>query len=270
MMNHLAAREDAVLLSETVLERGNLEIGDKVRIRTAVADIPLETDFVIAGTYNYFPTVYESERTAVIGNLDFLFDQVGGTLLHNIWLDVAPGTDQLKLIEQVEEMGVFIAKWVDANEEIAKEQAKVERVGIFGTLTVGFIAAAVLSGIGLLIYNYASLQERLFRFTILRAVGLSLLQVISQVAIEYMVLMVYSVAGGALIGIWASRLFIPFFQAADMSVLRPPKIIPLIAWEDIGQISAVFTIVLVVAQIVVISAALRGGVFQALRLGDQE
>ena len=55
-----------------------------------------------------------------------------------------------------------------------------------------------------------------------------------------------------------------------MNVMRPPRIIPLIAWEDIGQISAAFTIVLVIAQIAVISAALRGGVFQALRLGDQE
>ena len=104
-------------------------------------------------------------------------------------------------------------------------------MGIFGTLTIGFLAAAVLSGIGLLVYNYASLQERLFRFTILRAVGLSLVQVIGQVAIEYLVLMVYSVVGGAAIGVWASRLFIPFFQATDQNVLNPPMLLPLVAWE---------------------------------------
>jgi hypothetical protein len=55
-----------------------------------------------------------------------------------------------------------------------------------------------------------------------------------------------------------------------MIVLRPPTLVALLAWQDIGQISAAFTIVLVIAQIAVISAALRGGVFQALRLGDQE
>ncbi len=270
MMNWLAAREDAVLVSKKTLERAKLEVGDKIHMRVVAADIPLETDFVIAGTYEYFPTVYESERTAVIGNLNFLFDQVGGTLLHNVWLRTTEDADRDDLIAQVEEMGVFIAKWVDTREEVELEQAKIERVGIFGTLTIGFLAAAILSGIGLLIYNYASLQERLFRFTILRAVGLSLLQVVSQVSIEYMVLMVYSVLGGAFIGIWASHLFIPFFQAADMDVMRPPTIIPLIAWNDIGQISAAFTIVLVAAQVAVISAALSGGVFQALRLGDQE
>ncbi len=272
LMNLLAQREDAVILSDYAFERGNFEIGDKVHIRVSVADIPLETDFTIAGTYEYFPTVYEERDgdTAIIGNLDFLFEQIGAVLLHNIWLKIDPNSDQQQMISQVESMGVFISRWVDSRDEIADRQGMVERVGIFGTLTIGFLGAAVLSGIGLLVYNYASLQERLFRFTILRAVGLSLAQVVSQVGIEYLVLMVYGVAGGAAIGALASNLFIPFFQATDQNVINPPKLLPLIAWNEIGTISAAFTIVLIAAQIAVIVAALRGGVFQALRMGDRE
>jgi putative ABC transport system permease protein len=273
MMNQLAQREDAVLVSERTLQLIQFQVGDKVQLRVQMGDVPLETEFTIVGTYRYFPTVFEEGETgqpAIIGNLDFLFEQVGAVLLHNVWLKVDPDIDQQTLQERVEGMGVFISRWVDVREEIAIEQAKVERVGIFGTLTIGFLAAAVLSGIGLLVYNYASLQERLFRFTILRAVGLSLIQVIGQVTIEYVILMIYSVAGGAAIGIAASKLFIPFFQAADKNVLHPPSMIPLIAWQDIGRISAIFTIVLVSAQIVVLSAALRRGVFQALRMGDRE
>jgi ABC-type lipoprotein release transport system permease subunit len=272
LMNLLAQREDAVILSQRALELGGFVIGDKVHVRVNVADVPLETDFTIAGAFEYFPTVYEERdrQTAIIGNLDFLYEQIGAVLLHNIWLKVDPDADQKEMRANVEDMGVFISRWVDSREEIATEQAKIERVGVFGTLTLGFLGAAVLSGIGLLVYNYASLQERLFRFTILRAVGLSLLQVVSQVSIEYLVLMVYSVAGGAAIGILASDLFIPFFQAADKNIINPPMLLPLVAWNDISQISAAFTITLVIAQIAVIGAALRGGVFQALRMGDRE
>jgi putative ABC transport system permease protein len=277
LMNQLALREDAVLLSERFAVEHGYHVGDRISINVSLVDLILDeaalsADFTVAGTYRYFPTVYEQsdERTAVVGNLDYLFERLGGPELHNIWLRIEPGADKHELIAQVEDMGVFIKDWVEARELIAEEQAKAERVGIFGTLTVGFLGAAVFSGIGLLIYNYASLQERLFRFTILRAVGLSLLQIVSQVVIEYVVLMVYSVAGGTAIGVWASRLFIPFFQAADKNILRPPSMIPLIAWQDIGQISGAFTIVLVLAQVAVISAAVRKGVFQALRLGDQE
>jgi hypothetical protein len=79
-----------------------------------------------------------------------------------------------------------------------------------------------------------------------------------------------AVAGGAAIGVWASRLFISFFQAADKDVLRPPTMVPLVAWVDIGQISGAFIVALVVAQVIVIGSVLRKGVFQALRMGDQE
>jgi hypothetical protein len=53
-------------------------------------------------------------------------------------------------------------------------------------------------------------------------------------------------------------------------VINPPMLLPLGAWNDIGTISAAFTVALVIAQIAVIVAALRGGVFQALRMGDRE
>ena len=64
------------ILSEKALARGNYQVGDKIPIKVSVpyADIFLETDFTIAGTYKYFPTVYEEgeERgkgqTAIIGN----------------------------------------------------------------------------------------------------------------------------------------------------------------------------------------------------------
>jgi putative ABC transport system permease protein len=281
LMNQLASREDAVLLSERFMREANFQVGSKISIHISILDlilnqIALTSDFTVAGTYRYFPTVYEQgdtlgdQQTAIIGNLDFLFEQIGGPELHHIWFKLTPDADRQQMIARVEEMGVFIKEWRDAKTKIAQEQARSERVGIFGTLTVGFLAATVLSGIGLLIYNYASLQERLFRFTILRAVGLSLLQVISQIVIEYLVLMVYSVLGGAAIGAWASELFIPFFQAIDEGMLRPPSIIPVIAWQDIAQISGAFTIVLVVAQLAVVAGVLRKGVFQALRLGDQE
>jgi ABC-type antimicrobial peptide transport system permease subunit len=255
------------------LAYGDYEVGDTVKLRVNVVDVVLlERDFTIVGTYKYFPTVYEERdgTTAFIGNLEYLYDQAGATFLHHIWLKIDPDADQRTMRLDIEKMKVYINFWVDARDEIAREQAKIERVGIFATLTFGFLGAAVLSGIGLLVYNYASLQERLFRFTILRAVGLSLLQVVSQVGIEYLVLMVYGIAGGAAIGILASDWFIPFFQAADENVINPPTLLPLIAWQDIAKISAMFALALVVVQVVVISAALRGGVFQALRMGDLE
>jgi hypothetical protein len=65
---------------------------------------------------------------------------------------------------------------------------------------------------------------------------------------------------------YASRLFIPFFQAADQGVLRPATLIPPIAWRESGWIAGLFALVLVAAQAGVLWTALRRGVLQALRL----
>jgi len=64
----------------------------------------------------------------------------------------------------------------------------------------------------------------------------------------------------------ASRLFIPFFQAADQGVLHLPTLIPLIAWRESSWIAGLFALVLVATQAGVLWTALRRGVLQALRL----
>jgi hypothetical protein len=308
MMNRMAQHRDGVLVSRRVFERGNYEIGDQIRLRINVVDEVLhEADFTIVGTYEYFPTVYEEQqaveaarqeelaarrrgrrsaasncrtfsclqersmgKAAVIGNLQFLYDQIGATYLHYLWLTIDPGSDPVAMKKEIGNLKVYINFWLDTRDSIAEEMARIERVGIFGVLTIGFLGAATLSGIGLMVYNYASLQERIFRFTVLRAVGLSLSQLVGQVGLEYLILMVYSIAGGAGVGALASKLYIRFFQAADQSVLYPPTLLPQIAWDHIARISGVFVIVLVLAQAIVISAALRRGVFEALRMGDRE
>ena len=278
LMNRLASREDAVLLSEEIMARGQFEVGDRVPIKVVLVDLfeqetSLSTEFTIVGSYDYFATVFErgeEGQTAIIGNLDFLFEQVGGPQLHDIWLDIEPGADKDRLMTDIGAMRVHIMRWVEAREEIRKARSRAEHVGTFGMLTVSFLTAATASGIGLAIHNYASLRDRLSRFAILRAIGLSLRQALAQIAVEYGLLMLYSIGGGAAVGVWAARLFIPFFQAADKSVLHPPTLVSHVAWRDIGLISGAFALFMVATQIAVLSATLRKGVFRALRLGDQE
>ncbi len=297
-MNQLAAYENGVLVSEQLLSHGVYQVGDLLSIRLDVDGIPLETGFRIVGTYRYFPTVYprvgkmvESVRPSigrrrtpyvppkyvevdgppvVVGNLDYLFGQIGTPVMTGIWLKLAPDADRQVILNHIESKGAQVDEYQDARADLAQSQAQVERVGILGTLTIGFAAATVLSGLGLLIYTYASLQERLFRFTILRAVGLAQGQVVGTVLIEYSVLLLYGILCGAAIGALASQLFIPFFQAADRGVLCPPTLVPEIAWREICWITGVFAALLMSAQVGVIAAALRRGVFRALRLGDQE
>jgi ABC-type lipoprotein release transport system permease subunit len=276
-MNRLAAHEDGVLISERFLRENRLEVGDRIPTYVVLVDLfgqetSVRTDFVVAGTFRYFPTVYEhhDQKTAIVGNLDYLYARLGGPELHDIWLATEPNADKSVLQHRVAELKVYVREWRDARETLITQLAQPERVGTLGTLAVGFLAAATFSGIGLLVYNYASLQERLFRFSILRAVGLTRRQIVLQVAIEYTLVMAFGVVGGTGIGVWAALWFVPYFQAMEGGALRPPPMIATIAWGEIGTICAVFAGVLILAQITLLLAALREGVFQSLRLGDRE
>jgi ABC-type antimicrobial peptide transport system permease subunit len=252
-------------------------VGDKIPLFVILVDLfdeetSVRSDFTVAGTFRYFPTVYEQHdsKTAIIGNLDYLFDQLGGPELHDIWLRTRPDADKSQLQASVAELKVYVQNWLDARETLTTQLAQPERVATLGTLAIGFLAAATFAGIGLLIYNYASLQERLFRFSILRALGLTRSQIVLQVAVEYAIVMAFGVIGGTAIGVWAGQWFIPFFQAAEGVALRPPPMVPIIAWREIGLICIAFASVLVLAQVILLLAALRKGVFQSLRMGDRE
>ena len=145
----------------------------------------------------------------------------------------------------------------DVRALIAEEQAKMERVGIFGTLTVGFLASAAMAIIGLLVYSYASLRDRLYRFAVLESIGMLRRQIIVQVVLEYSFLAVFGAVGGALIGAVASQLFIPFFRYTGETAIPLPPLIPEISRQPAINLVIAFGAVIVLAEVLTITAALR-------------
>jgi putative ABC transport system permease protein len=266
-MNRLALQPDGVLASRSLLGAAHLNVGDQLQLRVMMEEGPLTTPFTIVGVYDYFPTVYE-DRPTIVGNLDYLFFEAGGVFPYRLWLRVEPGVDGRAIFEAVESKVVDTTRRQDARALIRTEQDKMERVGIFGTLSIGFLAAAVMAGTGLLVYNYASLQERFFRFAVLRAMGLAGRQLTSQVVLEYGVLTLYGAGTGALIGVIVSYLFVPFFRVTGEKGLPLPPLLPLIAWGGVTRLAAGFVVAMILAQVVVVALGVRRRLFQVLRMGE--
>ena len=65
----------------------------------------------------------------------------------------------------------------DAAALIAEEQAQPRRQGLFGLLSVGFIAAGVLTLLGFLISALIAARRRAIELGVLRALGMSGFQV---------------------------------------------------------------------------------------------
>jgi putative ABC transport system permease protein len=268
MMNRLALYPDGVLVSREILGESQVQVGDKLRMHVTVHDeVELDTMFTVAGTYSYFPTIYAEKSPAVIGNLDHLVALAGFPPAHQIWMRLEEGTTGAQVLRAVPTLGVFETAMVrDAQALIAEERAQMERVGVFGTLSVGFVAAAVVAIFGLTVYTYASLRERIYRLTVLRAVGMTRRQVTTQVVLEYALLLAYGSSAGAAIGIAASALFLPFFTVTGKAQLPIPPLLPIIAYGQIVALLAICAGGMVVIEALVIARSLARRNFDMLRL----
>jgi putative ABC transport system permease protein len=118
---------------------------------------------------------------------------------------------------------------------------------------------------GLLIYTYASLRERLERFTILRAIGMLRSQITAQVVMEYTFLTAYGAIAGALIGASASSLFVPLFRFTGEQGVPLPPLIPIIAVEQVRYLVTIFVAIIVMLEVIVISRALSRRAFSLLK-----
>ncbi len=256
LMNLLAQKSDGILISEELLAASQLQVGDTVQAQVIMGSAgTFSVRFTIVGTYKYFPTVYPDQPVGIT-NLDYLFSFTGGPVEHKIWLRLKEGAAASDVLKAMASMNVAAGSLRDANAAIAEEKAKTERVGVFGTLTVGFLAAAAMALAGLLINTYASLNERLHSFAVLHAIGLQRRQILGQVLLEYLALTAYSAAGGALIGTAASYLFAPFFRVAGVKNAPLPPLLPVVPDDLITQMAVIFAGVMVGLELVVITLAL--------------
>jgi putative ABC transport system permease protein len=151
---------------------------------------------------------------------------------------------------------------------IDEAQLQPERQGVFGLLSVGFMAAAFLTVLGFLIYSFVSFTQRYIELGVLRAIGLSVGQMAVFLVAEQLTLVATGAVAGTGLGVLVSRLFIPFFQVQSGSHPFIPPFVVQIAWQEIFYIYAVFGAMFVLAVMALLISLRRMRVFEAIKLGE--
>jgi putative ABC transport system permease protein len=268
LMNRLAANRSNLLVSQDFLARHNLAVGEPMRLTVSIAGEVHEIEFTIAGPLALFPSLYPQDGPFFVGNLDYIYEAMGGTFPYDVWLATDPAVPGEEIVAGVRDLGLAVASTFDARATIADEQTRPERQGLFGLLSVGFLAAAVLTVLGFLVYAVVSFQRRFIELGMLRAVGLSVGQMASYLAGEQAILILTGGGLGTALGFWASTLFIPYLQVgADKTAQVPPFVVQ-IAWDQLWTIYAVFGVMFVVAVTVLVVLLVRMKVFEAVKLGE--
>lgn len=266
LMNALGADSTAMLIPRELAESQSLQIGDVIAMNVAVLDQIYPREFVVAGIFDYFPTVFPGRSIPVVVNLEAIFGNPDSIIDYNIWMSLEADANTAAITRAIfEETGLIAAVQGDAASEVHQEQAGIERVGLFGILNVGFFTAGIMPAIGFILYSYASIRRRFIQLGILQAIGLSLRQLVGYLVSEQLFLMSFAILGGAGIGLLASNIFVPFLQAE----VQPTP--PFLVFSGLGEaawLSLVFAIVLLLTLAGTISSLARMKVFQAIKMGE--
>jgi putative ABC transport system permease protein len=268
LMNRLADDPGSVLVSSGFAAQQGLRVGDKVSLQMNDLGEARQVPFVVAGYVNLFPTAYPEEAPFLIGNLDYAFEQQGGQYPYEVWLRLSDGTTRKAVETGSNDLGLRISPEAYTPDEIRFEQDRPERQGLYGLLSVGFVAAAALTALGFLFYSLLSYQRRFVELGTLRAIGLSTGQLSALLGWEQALLIGIGMLGGTAIGVSASLLFIPFLQVRGGQHPQTPPFVVQIAWGQIGIIYLVFGVMLMGAILLTIGLLRRMKLFQAVKLGE--
>lgn len=267
LMNLLARNADGVIVSKDMLAAG-LNIGDTIPASVKIAGDQREVKFRIIAATDLWPGFYPQDAPIMVANLDYIFDSMGGQYPYDVWIAREPGAKVTDIMNGVRGLGITVVDAVDAQEQIAAEQAKPQRQGLFGLLSVGFITSGGLTLIGFLLASLITARRRSIELGVLRALGLSGLQVGLALVLEQVTLVIAGLAAGTGIGLAVSAYVVPLFQVGIPPHPGTPSFQPLIAWDQVTIIYLVFGAALTLTLLALAWSLGRLRLFQAVKLGD--
>jgi putative ABC transport system permease protein len=264
-LNLLAQDEEAALVSPNFLARSKLKTGDRVTL--VDPDNGQEVSLVIYGTVPYWPGLYADQSEFFVANLDYVEQNLG---LHKyaVWFKLEPDAKVQPIIDALKHESVLTLRADDTRQKLINARRDAQLGGLLGGLTSGFLISAAITVLGFWLYAALSVRSRVLQFGVLRAMGLSVRQLLGAVAMEQILAVALGVAVGTGLGVAASRLFVPFLQQSTDVASRTPPFVIVNEPADRIRLYVVLLFMLVVGLAGLMAMIRRMRVHEAIKLGE--
>lgn len=259
-----------VIVTERFLEAADSRIGDEIRLS---GFRQLSGRAEIVGTIIDFPTVDPATGEAILMDLptlQMMSHTTGADLVpvDERWIDV--GTGDIDLVASDLAASPYESLRVaDRKDRALSLLSDPVALGSIGSLSIGFVAAAIFAAVGFAVTATVSARERLTEFALLRALGLSQRQLAAWLSVENGMVVLLSLMFGTAIGLLLSWLILPLISITQEATTTLPAVTVVFPWRTIVSLELVVvgTLVVIVA---VAAAALKGlGLGSLLRLGEE-
>lgn len=273
--NALSDYPSGAIIFSSMAEAYEIQLGDEIEISwRGNSPIPV----TVLAIVDYWPGLNPNESSSdgaggrrqksfCILNYNYVY---GNTTLepYEVWMKLSEGATSKELYEDFEAKRFAIESLKDSSQMMIGEKNKPTLQGMNGGLTLGFIITMIMAIIGFLIYWILSIKGRTLQFGILRAMGMTMGEIIGMLAYEQILVSLVSIAMAFVIGGITSDIFVPLFQ--NMYAVRdqiPPFVVSASA-SDYIKIYVLIVIMLGGGFAILGSIIKKININKALKLGE--
>lgn len=260
----LSRHPEGVIVNTEFMERNNLTLGDTITV--SYEDQPIEA-YVVA-SIDFWPTMNPYEDPFFILNLTHVQEN---TVLepYDVWYKLETRQHVDEMVDSLVGRGIYVVNVEDAHSRIVEMKREPYRMGFFGILSMGFLVAVIVTILGFLIYTFFSIRSQMVQFGSLRAIGLSLQQLVAILGLENLFTLGLGIGIGTGLGMATTRVFVPFLRARTEELEAAPPFLIITEFSDIQQIFFVLGFLFLVTVIGLSFILVNMRLSQAIKLGEE-
>jgi putative ABC transport system permease protein len=267
LINSMNVNVDDAIISQRLADELNIKIGDRFEVVVDSLGSRRSVSIVVATIIAYMPTLYNEGPYFVLTNYEHITNELGGKYMYEIWLR-SDGSDNLNAVQAAAFRNSLRVLPYTPTAFVSAEILQPQRQGLFGLLSIGFLATGIMSMIGMLAYILLTLRKRSVEFGVLRAIGISQTSLRLTLALEQLITIGFSTLLGLFIGVLTSALYLPFLKVSQGVYPETPPFLVVFAGYDTGliAIAAIVLMGLIIALELIVIQRMRIG--EAVKLGE--
>lgn len=255
------------LASRIFLETTALQVGDVFHAWVN----SVEVYFGVAGTLNYFPTMYEEQEAGYLVTsrdlLVALFNEPSqeATNPNEVFIetDGSSSTDDLATV-----VPVLSDRW---EAEGVRTTLKVNplSLGLRSVTAFSYTLTGLLSLVGFASFFYNTVRQREMVYGVMRAMGLSPRQLYGSMVLEQVILILAGLALGTGLGVLLNRFTLPRLPVTLGDRPPIPPFVPREDWLAMGQVFLILAVAFFILLGIVTALLWRARVHRILRIGQE-
>ncbi len=222
----------------------------------------------VVGDFELFPTWSPRSGPLFVINMDYLLARVGVDLPMQVWFKVQPGANMDAVTRAIYVINPFSAIQPLFYRGLIAEQERPVRQGVLGLLSVGFVVTSALAMISYVLYMIFGFRRRAIELGTLRAIGLTVGQLAWCMAWELLLLVSMSLLLGTGLGVFVSKLWIPYYRLDDAGLSDVLPMSVEIPWATLLDVYVIFGVLFLLLLVISIVLARRVRLYQAVKLAE--